>query len=106
MISCEDIGWFSARAFLHPEEWIGKITNIAGDNVTYPEALKYYLDVCKESPPHSRLLAKFVIPLFADARKMFEWYREARFNADIPGLRKLHPGMLSLKDYFTGLKKL
>lgn len=42
VIACEDIGWFAANSFLHPEIWIGKTLDIAGDNVTYNQAKSAY----------------------------------------------------------------
>ncbi len=35
MISTEDIGWFTANAFLNPEQYLNKTLDIAGDEVTY-----------------------------------------------------------------------
>lgn len=100
MIACEDIGWFAANAFLNPKEWIGKTIDIAGDNVTYPEALAAYEKIFGITPKHSKLFAVIVRLLLSDVRKMFEWYREPCFNADIDHLKKIHPGLLRLEDYF------
>ncbi len=103
MIACEDIGWFAANAFLHPEEWIGKTVDIAGDNVTYYETLIAYQKVFGKKPSHYRLLTLILMMMVSDARRMFEWYREPRFNADIQALRKIHPGLKTIQTYFKGL---
>ena len=104
MIACEDIGWFAAYALLNPGEWMGKTLDIAGDNLTYPQLQEAYTRVFGHSPKKSAL-AKLLIPLFMpEIRKMFNWYRESRFHADIAHLRTIHPGLLCIEDYFQMLK--
>lgn len=100
MIACEDIGWFVAKALLNPGEWIGKTLDIAGDNVTYTQMLAAYQKSFGTTPLRSPL-SKFLIPLLLpEIRKMFNWYREPRFHADIESLQKIHPGLMSLEDFF------
>ena len=53
MISTADIGWFAANSFLHPEEYINKTLDIAGDEVTYPQLLDAYKKVFNAEPKKS-----------------------------------------------------
>ena len=56
MISTADIGWFAANSFLHPEEYINKTLDIAGDEVTYPQLLDAYKKVFNAEPKKPSLL--------------------------------------------------
>lgn len=106
MIACEDIGWFAANALLHPQEWVGKTLDIAGDNVTYAQMHEAYSKNLGTNPKKSafaRLLIPLLLLLAPEIDKMFKWYREPRFTADIGLLRKMHPGLMRLEDYFKSL---
>lgn len=100
MIACEDIGWFAANAFLNPEEWIDKTIDIAGDEVTYPKALQAYEKVIGKKPKYSHFMLKLACWLMPEIKKMFEWYRVPRFKTNIEDLRKIHPELMTLEDFF------
>ena len=104
MISCEDIGWFAANALLNPTEWIGKTMDIAGDNVTYPQTLEAFKNVFGSEPKRSKFMTMLIPLLMSEIRKMFEWYKEPRFHADITALRKMNPNLQTIEDYFRNIK--
>lgn len=103
MISTEDVGWFAANALRHPDQWIGRTIDIAGDEVTYPQLLETYIRVMGDKPRQSSYAARMIPLLMPDIGKMFDWYREPRFRADIPGLRTIHPGLQSTEDFFKSV---
>lgn len=104
MISCEDIGWFAANALLNPAVWIGKTMDIAGDNVTYPQILAAYKEVFGSEPKRSKLMTILIPLLMPEIRKMFEWYKEPRFHADITALREINTNLQTIEDYFRNIK--
>lgn len=104
MISCEDIGWFAAHAFTHPEEWKNRTIDIAGDEVTYSKAMKTFEKIMGNKPKHSYFMLKMACWMMTEIRKMFEWYREPRFHAKITELRKIHPELMTLEEYFNRVK--
>ncbi len=48
---------------------------------------------------------KFLLmSLMPEIRKMFAWYREPVFKADIEHLKTIHPGLQTVEDYFRQVK--
>lgn len=95
MIATADIGTWVAQAFAHPADFIGRAEEIAGDELTREQivaALKRH--GWSAGLPFSvpRLLLR---PLPYDVRRMFEWFGEAGYSADIPALKARQPGLLT-----------
>lgn len=106
MISCEDIGWFSASALLNPDDWVGKTMDLAGEELSYAKALEAFNSVFNKKPKSSFFMLTIVCWLMPEIRKMFEWYKSPRFQADIKKLKLIHPQLMSLKDYFASIKPI
>lgn len=104
MISTADIGWFAANSFLHPEDYLNKILDIAGDEVTYPQLLDAYKKVFNAEPKKSNLMKFMLMNMMPEIKKMMNWYREPRFKADIKHLRTIHPSLTRIEDYFRQIK--
>jgi uncharacterized protein YbjT (DUF2867 family) len=91
-IATDDIGAFVALAFERPQEFIGKALEIAGSELTNPEAAKVFSRVLGKPVKFQRLpllLVKLV--LGKEFYVMFRWFNEAGFKADIQGLRRAYP---------------
>ena len=104
MISTADIGWFAANSFLHPEQYLNKTLDIAGDEVTYPQLLDAYKKVFNAEPKRSNLMKFLLMNMMPEIKKMMNWYREPRFTADIKHLRTIHPSLTKIEDYFRQIK--
>ena len=104
MISTADIGWFAANSFIHPEQYLNKIFDIAGDEVTYPQLLAAYKKVYNADPKKSNLMKFMLMNMMPEIKKMMNWYREPRFKADIKHLRTIHPTLTRIEDYFRLIK--
>ena len=91
-IATDDIGAFVALAFERPTEFIGKQLEIAGSELTNVEAAKVFSRVMGR-PVKFRRLPMPVVRLFMGEEfyKMFRWFNEAGFKADIAGLRRRYP---------------
>ena len=98
-IAVEDIGVFAALAFANPQEYVGKTIELAGDALTEFQIADTFTRVI------GRLIT--LTPPTGDAARRSEEERKAMFaffngegyDADIPALRKLHPGLLTLEQY-------
>ncbi len=91
-IATDDIGAFVALAFERPQEFIGKELEIAGSELTNPEAAKVFSRVLGKPIKFQKLplpLIKFV--LGKEFYLMFRWFSESGFKADIQGLRRTYP---------------
>ncbi len=102
MIATADIGKWVAHAFAHPEVFIGKAEEIAGDELTRSQivvAFKRHGWSAGLPFPVPRQLLR---PLPYDVRRMFEWFGEAGYEADIPVLKARHPDLLTLDAWLPG----
>ena len=98
-IALEDIGVFVALAFADPETFLGQTLELAGDELTESQTAEVF----------SRVIGRpvgLVPPTGNDSRvpeeemiAMFNFFNGEGYHADIPALRKLHPGLLRLEDY-------
>ena len=93
LIAVEDIGKWVATAFLHPQEFTGKSIEIAGDEVTYEQMQQAYKKVYGKSQASIRVPGW----LLGYGGKMFKWFRDGGYRADIPYCRRAVPDMLTFE---------
>lgn len=91
-IASDDIGVFAANAFDNPAEFIGKEIELAGDEITFPRVAEIYERI---TGTPTRLETTPI------EERMFEWFAEDGYQADIPALRKLHPGLLTFEQFLA-----
>jgi len=91
-IASEDIGAFAALAFERPKEFIGLELEIAGSELTNPEAAQVFSRVLGKPVKFRKLPMPMVrLVLGKEFYQMFRWFNEAGFRADIAGLRRRYP---------------
>lgn len=98
-IAVEDIGVFAALAFGNPEQYIGKTIELSGDELTESQIAETFTKVIGR-------LVKLAAPRadedWGDAEERaagFNFFNGEAYGADIPALRKLHPGLLTLEQW-------
>ena len=98
-IAVEDVGVFAALAFENPKEYLGKTIELAGDELTESQIADTFTKVIGRP-------VKLVPPTPGAGRRsdeemeaMFNFFNGEGYGADIPALRKLHPGLLTLDQY-------
>jgi hypothetical protein len=93
MIAVEDIGVFARHAFEQPESTLGQALELAGDALTVPQIaaalggvryLKIPLGLTKRMGPEMKMIA---------------WFGASGYQADIPALRAIHPGLLTFQGW-------
>jgi uncharacterized protein YbjT (DUF2867 family) len=99
LIAAEDIGVFAVQAFADPDLYLGKTIELAGDELTELQIADTFTKVigrpvtlnlpAKEGgrQPEEEMIA------------MFNFFNGQGYDADIPALRKLHPGLLRFEEY-------
>ncbi len=92
MIATDDIGHFASAAFDEPREFIGSQVELAGDAVTFPEVA----EILERVTGHPTRFKPLPI-----TERMFEWFAESGYQADIDTLRGQHPRMLSVEEFLT-----
>src|SRR5713101_211128 len=91
-IATDDIGAFVALAFERPKDFIGLELEIAGSELTNPEAAKVFSRVLGKPVKFKKLPMPIVrLVLGKEFYQMFRWFNNEGFKADIPGLRRQYP---------------
>jgi uncharacterized protein YbjT (DUF2867 family) len=96
MIAVEDIGTFAALAFAHPESYLHKEIEIAGDELTLSEIAESIERVTGKPTRSVELPVAQLQSFDAEIARMYEWFNQSGYQADIPALHKLHPTLLTL----------
>jgi len=102
-IATADIGFFVAQAFEKAEEWNHKAVGLAGDELTFEQQSKAFEN--KTGYPAGTtfsFLGSVLKYMVTDLGIMLDWFGSDGYKADIPMLRKIHPGMM---DFETWLEK-
>ena len=99
IIAAEDIGVFVALAFANPQDFLGKTIELAGDELTETQIAETFTKVIGRP-------VTLVAPSGGAGRAseeemiaMFNFFNGEGYDADIPTLRKLHPGLLTLEQW-------
>src|SRR5215469_13053489 len=91
-IATDDIGGFVALAFERPKEFIGLELEIAGSELTNPEAAQVFSRVLGKPVKFQKLPMMMVrLVLGKEFYQMFRWFNEEGFKADIAELRRRYP---------------
>ena len=91
-IASSDIGAFVALAFERPKEFIGEAVEIAGSELTNPEAAQVFSRVLGKPVKFQRLPMPMVrLFLGKEFYQMFRLFNQAGFKANIPELRSKYP---------------
>ena len=97
MIAADDIGAFAALAFARPAEFMGKVMEIAGDALTGPQVAETMTRVTGSPVQFVELPLEQVRSFNAEMADMMAWFNDHGYAADIPTLRKLHPGLMTFE---------
>jgi uncharacterized protein YbjT (DUF2867 family) len=91
-IATDDIGAFVALAFQRGKDLIGAEIEVAGSELTNPEAARVFSRVLGKPVKFRKLPMPMVrIVLGKEFYQMFSWFNRAGFKADIAGLRRSYP---------------
>lgn len=103
LIATDDIGFFGAEAFSHPEKYQNKGLSLAGDELTYDQFAEIFQQKTGEPIPTTyTFLASVILMSMKDMGYMFQWFYDSGYKADISELKKINP---NLKDFGTWLEK-
>jgi uncharacterized protein YbjT (DUF2867 family) len=91
-IAAADIGAFVALAFSRPKDFIGMELEIAGSELTNPQAAEIFSRVLGKPVKFQKLPMPAVrLLLGKEFYQMFRWFNEEGFKANIPELRRSYP---------------
>jgi uncharacterized protein YbjT (DUF2867 family) len=88
MIAVNDIGRYGARAFTDAAGLNGRAIDLAGDQVTLPEAAAVLSKTLGRQINFTSVPLEQVRQFSEDAAIMFDWFNRIGYSADIPGLER------------------
>ena len=90
MIAVEDIGKFGARAFTHAADMNGREIDLAGDQVTMPQAAEVLGKALGKKIDFVRIPIEEIRKNSEDFAMMLEWFDRVGYDVDIPGLERTY----------------
>jgi uncharacterized protein YbjT (DUF2867 family) len=97
-IAVEDIAVFVALAFADKKSYLGKTLELAGDELTETQTADVFSKVIGRPVTLAAPSGQSWAPE-EEAKAAFNFFNGEGYDADIPALRKLHPGLLTLEQY-------
>jgi uncharacterized protein YbjT (DUF2867 family) len=99
MIAVQDIGKWAVHMFLHPERYVSRAVEIAGDEVTFSQMVSAYKKVYGKTPGSMW----FPSSLFSmgDIGKMFTWITTYGYQADLTMNRAEIPDLLTFEQFLA-----
>ena len=96
MIAVDDIGVFAGLVFENRSDYLGQGLEIAGDELTEGQIVATLTKVIGRQvnlvPPAGPAMSD-------DMAKMFAWFNEKGYEADIPSLQNKHSGLMNLETW-------
>jgi uncharacterized protein YbjT (DUF2867 family) len=104
-IAADDIAAFAAIAFADPGTHAGKVYELAGDDLTQTEKAALIGRIVGREVPYVGITAEQVADGSPSTAKMLGILNRHRIPVDIEALRRIHPGLLTLEQWMTGIGK-
>jgi uncharacterized protein YbjT (DUF2867 family) len=99
LITVEDIAAFVALAFANPEQYLGKTIELAGDALTEAQLAETFARVIGRPVTLTLPSGEPGYVSEEEMTAMFNFFNGEAYDADIPALRKLYPGLLTFDAY-------
>lgn len=101
MVALDDIGWFAAHMFDNDEVWKGRDLPIASEVLSGNEIAKTFSEVTGIAAQFQSIDDETFLSFGVDQDvvNMFHFIREYGLVRDLEALRKIHPGLLSFRDW-------
>jgi uncharacterized protein YbjT (DUF2867 family) len=98
-ISVDDIGTFAAMAFQNPARWAGRTLELAGDELTMPQTAEVFTRVLGRRVTYVQVpWDQFRQNAGEETTKMYRWFNDIGYNADIEALRREYPALSTLEE--------
>lgn len=99
LIAADDIGAFTALVFDNPQEYIGQAIELAGDELTEAQLAENFAKVIGRPVALAQPAAGNGNAPDEEQVKMIRWFNEKGYQANIPVLRQLYPGLQTFEQY-------
>lgn len=105
MITIDDIGAITAIVFSDPDKYIGKEIEIAGDDLTMPEVAAAFTKVNGKEYVFNEMPMDALRSYNEEFANMFQWFIDKGYEANIPELKKMYPGLTDFETWLKNNKK-
>ncbi|HVN53980.1 MAG TPA: NmrA/HSCARG family protein [Anaerolineaceae bacterium] len=99
IVAVEDIAAFVALALAHPEDFLGKTIELAGDELTEPQIAETLSRVIGRPVQLARRSAPEGAAPDPEMVAMYNFFNGKGYDADIPTLRRLYPGLHTFEQW-------
>ena len=97
MIAVDDLAAITGVVFAQPGRFAGKAFDVAGDELTFPEAAGALSQEFGESVRYQQLPWEAVRNQSEDTYLLYDWLERKGYNADIKDCRELYPELLDFR---------
>ncbi len=101
VIAADDIGAFAALMFADPERHLGQVYELAGDELTKIELATKITAATGIVPDLTAPSTDTLAALSFDVNSLTRNNRFGGWNADLPALRAIHPGLQTYGDWLA-----
>jgi uncharacterized protein YbjT (DUF2867 family) len=100
LVTVDNIGAFAALAFAKPAQWIGRAIELAGDELTMPQAAERFGRVIGRPVRYVQVpMAEFRRTSGQEMATMFTWFNQVGYGANLPTLRAIYPALTTLEQW-------
>lgn len=99
MLAVEDLAGFVTMALDEPAKFEGKAIELAGDELTMPRAAEVFTKVVDRPVKFIEMPMDEVRKQSEDMAKMFRWFNEKGYQANIGSLRQQRPELMTLEQW-------
>ncbi|WP_327175693.1 NmrA/HSCARG family protein [Streptomyces sp. NBC_01335] len=103
IMAVDDVGVVAELAFSRPQEWIGRATALAGDELTPVQIAAHIATAIKRPLPYAQIPMETIRAVNEEFALAHEWLGERGYRADIPATRRIHPAAM---DFPTWLQRI
>lgn len=99
-VAVGDIGIFAKLAFEKPEQYNHKALGLAGSELTATQLSRAFKNTTG-APLDGTFwaLGAFLKYMVGELGIMIDWFGTAGYGADIPALKKMHPGLMDMETW-------
>jgi uncharacterized protein YbjT (DUF2867 family) len=99
-INVDDIGAIAALAFSNPDKWLGRELDIAGDEHPMTGVVDTFSRVLNRPVQYAQMpWDQFKAQAGEEYEKMFRWFENVGYDADIAALRKEYPKLSTFEQF-------
>lgn len=105
LIAVDDIGAFVGLAFKHPEQYIGKTLELAGDALTPPDIVAAISRETGQAVTFRQIPAETIREQNEILGRIYDWINAGGYQVDRSSLRELHPGLMTFDVWLEKIGK-